>query len=111
MSGPTASRPYKGFTPKAGVYQVTHLPSGRSLLGSSPHLDAALNRTRMELGWGRHRNPDLQHDWNQDGEAGFRFEILDVLPPGPDGTVAADDLKELLGLWQANLARSAEQTY
>jgi len=111
MTDLPTSRGYKGFTPDAGVYRVTHLPSGRSLLGSSPHLKAALNRTRMELEWKRHRNLALQHDWNRDGEASFRFEVLDLLQPGPNGEVAADDLKELLALWTASLARTPEQRY
>ncbi|PYE49392.1 GIY-YIG nuclease family protein [Deinococcus yavapaiensis] len=105
------ARRYKGFTPKAGVYRVTHLPSGRTLLGSSPHLDGMLNRIRFTLGMNGHRNSALQRDWNTDGEGAFRFEILDELTPDESGEVSPVDLAELLTLWEEKLSLPHDARY
>ncbi|THF85934.1 GIY-YIG nuclease family protein [Deinococcus sp. KSM4-11] len=94
-------------TPRPGIYRILHVPSGRSLLGSSVNVDALLNRTRFELQTGTHRHPALQRDWTADGSEGFTFEVLDVLtmdlPGDPSLTPLNDDLKELLRLWQEKL--------
>lgn len=111
MTDAAPARRYKGFTPKAGVYRVTHLPSGRTLLGSSPHLDGMLNRTRFSLGLNGHPVKALQRDWNADGEGAFRFEILDELAPDETGDVSSADLAELLDLWRAKLALPPEARY
>lgn len=111
MTDAASPRRYKGFTPKAGVYRVTHLPSGRTLLGSSPHAVGMLNRIRFTLGTNGHPVKALQRDWNADGESAFRFEILDELAPDEAGDVSAADLAELLDLWQVKLALPPEARY
>lgn len=93
-------------TTRAGVYRVTHGPSGRTALGRSLNVDAFLNRLRFELQTGSHRQAHLQRDWNADGASTFTFEVLDELPPTPGAATRAnldDDLKELLTLWQEKL--------
>ncbi|WP_019587681.1 GIY-YIG nuclease family protein [Deinococcus apachensis] len=111
MTGPTAPRRYKGFTPTAGVYRILHLPSGRTLLGASPHAQGMLNRLRFQFTLGSFPGKTLQGDWNADGEAAFRFEILDVLAPDANGEVGDADLAELLNLWEERLALPAGQRY
>ena len=111
MTGPAPARRYKGFTPKAGVYRVTHRPSGRSLLGVSPHAEGMLNRIRFQLDLGAHPLAALQRDWTADGAAVFTFELLDVLTPDAAGEVPQADLDELLALWQGQLALTPEQRY
>ncbi len=75
MSDPQRS---KKLTSTAGVYRVTHLPSGRSLLGASLHAQALLNRICWQF---KTRAPSshtvnghaltiVQRDWNADGEIG-----------------------------------------
>lgn len=111
---PAAPRRYKGFTPRMGVYIIRHLPSGRTLLDASPHLDGILNRHRFQLKLGNHANKRLQADWNADGEAAFAFEVLDELPPDPqqpDEAQSLADLAELAALWREKLALTAEQSY
>lgn len=110
---------FKAFTPTAGIYRVTHLPSGRSLLGASSHAQGILNRVRWQLETGTastfpvngHALQAVQRDWNADGESAFRFEVLDELAPAGSGEVDRADLEELLGLWRERLARSDGQTY
>jgi len=80
----TDPRRYKGFTPKAGVYRITHLPSGRTLLGASGHAQAILNRISWQL---EMKVPSIQRvnshtltavpcDWESDGQTTFVFEVL-----------------------------------
>lgn len=115
----TDLRRSRAFTPSAGVYRVTHLPSGRTLLGASPHARGLLNRLRWQLVTrlpsphlvNGHDLEDVQRDWNADGEAAFVFEVLDELAPDASGRVDPDDLAELLALWRERLALPPEQRY
>ncbi|MBZ9751026.1 GIY-YIG nuclease family protein [Deinococcus sp. HMF7604] len=104
-------RRYRGFTPRMGVYRITHLPSGRTLLGSSVHVEGLLNRIRFQLELGGHRHAQMQRDWAADGPAQFRFEVLDDLQPQHPGDEPLDDLKELLALWEEKLNLPAGQRY
>lgn len=107
------------FKPTAGVYRVTHLPSRRSLLGVSTHAQGILNRIRWQLETkvpstfpvNGHGLKAVQRDWNADGAAAFRFEVLDELPPDSSGEVNRADLQELLALWRERLALSNDQSY
>ena len=107
------------FTPTAGVYRVTHLPSGRSLLGTSRHAQGILNRIRWQLETrvpstlpvNGHALRAVQRDWNADGAAAFRFEVLDELAPDSSGELNRADLEELLALWRERLALSDNQSY
>jgi hypothetical protein len=86
--------------PLTGVFQIVNLRNGRSFIGKSNDVDAALSRHRKELREGAHRNAQLQKDWRDFGEVGFRFVILATLAPkeGP-GIDAARELDALEDLW------------
>lgn len=109
----SATRPYKGFQPRMGVYAVRHVPSGRTLLGWSRHLDGILNRHRFQLGTGMHPIKTLQADWLRDGIGAFVFEILDELQPHPDrpDEDPGDDLLALEAMWRERLGLTDETTY
>ncbi|MFC4456166.1 GIY-YIG nuclease family protein [Deinococcus sonorensis] len=115
----TKTRRAHTFTPRAGVYRITHLPSGRTLLGASMHAQGMLNRIQFQLTTrletpstiNGHHLKALQRDWTTDGEAAFRFEVLDELEPDASGGVAPDDLADLLNLWRAQLALPPESLY
>lgn len=99
----TNPRQYKDFTPRMGVYRITHLPSERTLLGYSTHVEGMLNRIRFQLEFGNHTNKAMQNDWQASGPESFTFEVLDELKPKNPGDEPVDDLKELLQLWQEKL--------
>ncbi|GAA5532388.1 GIY-YIG nuclease family protein [Deinococcus aluminii] len=107
----SASRPYKGFTPRLGVYRVLHHRTGKMLIGHSPHLTGTLNRLRFQLDLGNRPNRSLQQDWNLDGAGGFTFEVLDELTPLEPLADPTDDLRELLALWRENLRLRPEDEY
>ncbi|WP_373048734.1 GIY-YIG nuclease family protein [Vulgatibacter sp.] len=109
----TGKRDYKGFTPRMGVYAVRHLPSGRTLLGSSLHLQGILNRHRFQLETGVHAQQAMQADWRRDGRDAFAFEILDELKPLPDRPDhdPSSDLAELEALWRERLGLTPQTTY
>ncbi|MBB6018095.1 GIY-YIG nuclease family protein [Deinococcus radiopugnans] len=107
----TAPRQYKDFTPRMGIYRVSHLPSGRTLLGHSLHLEGMLNRIRFQLQNGLHPDKAMQADWKADGPDAFSFEVLDEITPKNPGDEPVDDLKELLTLWQEKLNLPPAQLY
>ncbi len=61
---------------------------------------------------GSHPNRRMQADWDADGERGFEFEVLDLLPPldNPDEDVR-EDLQTLLELWKENLRIDPDTSY
>ena len=111
MNGSSVTRPDKNFTSRRGIYRVTHLPSGRTQLGWSAHVQGLLNRIRFQLELRGHTNKARQRDWNDSGPDAFRFEVLDDLTPSAPGEDATDDLKALLELWKAQLAPPPELSY
>jgi len=105
-------RKYKETPRPAGVYRVQHVPSGRTLLGSSPDAPAMLNRIRAQLRMRSHPNRQLQDDWESDGPEAFLFEVLDLLPPSESpASDAARDLEMLEDLWREKLELAAQAAY
>jgi hypothetical protein len=105
-------RKYKEAPRPAGIYRVQHVPSGRTLLGSSPDAPAMLNRIRAELRMKGHRNRALQADWDRDGADAFLLEVVDLLPP-PDTADhdPSDDLATLEALWREKLQLGPKAGY
>jgi hypothetical protein len=97
-------RQYRENGAQAGVY-VVRGKSGRVVVAGSTDVNGALNRHRFELKMKMHRDPALQRDWAEHGEAGVEFEVLDVVEPRDD---PAFDLKAelaaLTALWREELA-------
>jgi hypothetical protein len=94
-------RQYKETPRPAGVYQVLHRTTGRMLLGASVDAPAMLNRIRAQLDFGSFPEKQLQADWDVEGETGFEFDVVDLLPPpeDPSRDIHAD-LDTLLALWK-----------
>jgi hypothetical protein len=105
-------RKYKETPRPAGIYRVQHVPSGRTLMGSSPDAPAMLNRIRAQLRMKGHPNRSLQADWDRDGADAFLFEVVDLLPtPDSADHDPSEDLATLEALWREKLQLPPEATY
>ena len=96
-----------------GVYRIHNTRDDRSLVGRSVDLTAILNRERVSLRIGSHRNAALQRDWNALGADAFVFEVLDTItaPDDKPDYDATDDLKVLEALWVDRLQPFDERGY
>lgn len=103
---------YKLAFPVMGVYAIRNQGNGRLFLDQSSNLTGALNRHRMELRFGTHRNRALQQDWRDFGEAQFSFEILEktVERAEPDFDYAAER-ERCLAVWRQRLLDGATAAY
>ena len=70
----------------------------RLLIETSKNAQAALNRHKAELKFGKHRDKKLQADWQRLGEVAFTFKIIETLSPPKDqpNYDPSQDLEELL---------------
>lgn len=96
---------YKSQKFRAGIVRITNLDNQRVYLKATADLDRPFNSDRFQLLSGKHVNQALQADWNQVGEAQFRFEILDELEMSETASAAEvrSELKNFLQLYQAEL--------
>ena len=103
---------YKLAMPPMGIYRVRHEASGRSLIGKSRNATGALNRHRMELRLGSHRNAALMADFRSSGEASFSFEVIDWVKerPEPDFDYNAE-LERLLQPWLSQHPTGSPTSY
>jgi len=103
---------YKLALPPMGVFGIRNLVCGRQLVERSMNLTGSLNRHRMELRAGVHRNRELMADWRAHGEAQFVFEVLEQVKerPEPDFDYA-QEVQSLLARWQAKLASGSAALY
>jgi hypothetical protein len=95
-----------------GVYQIRNLANEKVLLGTLSDLPGILNRHKFALRMGSHQNRALQADWNEAGEGGFAFEVLDELTPseGADRDYRAE-LEFLEELWLEKLQPYGDRGY
>ncbi|WP_273273272.1 GIY-YIG nuclease family protein [Maribacter polysiphoniae] len=75
---------YKQMKFPMGVFQVKNLSNNKVLIDHSIDMESKWNRHKMELKFGKHRNKNLQKDWNEFGEANFVFEVLSELKPNEE---------------------------
>ncbi len=64
--------------PICGVYRILHLESGAAYIGASIQVMDRLTHHRGCLRREEHRCKRLQELWNQAGEEGFIFELLEA---------------------------------
>ncbi len=62
-----------------GVYQIRHLPTDRSYIGSTKNFAKRWNEHRLALSKGCHPNRHLQFAWAKYPHSDFAFEILEVI--------------------------------
>ncbi len=105
-------RAYKEREKPAGIFQVKNLGNGKALLGSSLNLEGPLNSHKFMLTIGRHRNEELQKDWNKFGPENFVFEILEVVKPSNDPSFDLNDELTLLEqIWTEKFQPFGERSY
>jgi hypothetical protein len=105
-------RAYKERAKPAGVFMIRNTANGRVLLGSSLNLEGPLNSHKFMLTIGRHRNEELQKDWNSYGPRAFVFEILETVKVKDDPTFnLSDELTLLEQIWLEKLQPFGERGY
>ena len=103
---------YKLSFPPMGIFSVKNNVTGRQWIGQSANLTSALNRHRLELRLGTHRNPALMADWRAFGEAEFSFEIVEQLKerPEPDFDYACE-LDRCMAMWRMKIPAGSTTSY
>jgi len=103
---------YKLALPPMGIFAIRNTATGKVFLDKSSNLSGSINRHRMELKLGSHRNAALLADWRVYGEDKFAFEILEQIKQStePDYDYA-EELNRLLANWRANYPLGAEKSY
>jgi hypothetical protein len=92
---------YKRNPPAMGVYLITNILNGKKLIGASQNIPGMFNRIKSELKWGSFQNKFLLRDWQEQGEANFKFEVIDQLElTGSASINHQEELKTLLILWR-----------
>jgi hypothetical protein len=105
-------REYKERKRPAGVFQVKNTVNGKVLLGSSLNLEGPLNAHKFMLSIGRHRNAQLQNDWNASGADKFVFEVLETVKVTDDPNFSIEDELTLLEqIWIEKLQPFGEKGY
>ena len=103
---------YKLALPPMGIFCIRNVQSGRMLLDRSANLTGTLNRHRIELERGTHRNVALMTDWRRVGAAGFAFEVLEQLTERaePDFNYAYE-LERRLDAWRSKVPLGSAASY
>src|SRR4051794_23623767 len=89
-----AIREYKERKTPVGIYAIRCTVTNTVWVDAARNLEAAKNGNWFQLGFGAHRTPSLQQEWNQHGEAAFRYEILETLPEDAHPLAVKDLLEE-----------------
>ncbi|MDT8366942.1 MAG: GIY-YIG nuclease family protein [bacterium] len=112
MDRKTKIREYKDTPLPMGVFQIINKANGKIFIGSSVNLPAILNRSKVELKMGSHRNGIVQKEWKQFGHENFQFNELEILEPADDPTYnPAEDLRVLEKLWIEKLTPFGDKGY
>lgn len=90
---------YKNRCPEMGVIAIRCRETGESFLGASRDVPADFNSARAKLGLGGHPNKRLSALWEEYGEEGFDFVVLEPLEckdPTKDYGPELEEMRELL---------------
>ncbi|MGM9531800.1 GIY-YIG nuclease family protein [Intestinibacter sp.] len=68
---------YKEKKTTGGVYKITNLETGKSLIKGEIDLKSMENRFNFSVSINSCLNPKLQNDWKKYGPKSFKFEILE----------------------------------
>jgi hypothetical protein len=98
-----AARQFKERKSSPGIFALRCGTTGKSWVDSTPNLAAAQNGQFFQLRQRLHRNKELQAEWNAQGEASFRFEVLETLPEDTPPLNLRDLLAERKRAWAEQL--------
>lgn len=103
---------YSNLKPKIGVFQIRNTVNGKIYIEGSVNLDKIWNRHRVELNFGGHRNVALQKEWNEFGEANFKYEILSEINQEENRNVDyAKEAKQLAKMFIEELQPFGDKGY
>ncbi len=98
-----AIRQYRERATARGIFAVRCTASGAVWVGTSTDLRASYNACWFMLRHGKHRNADLQEQWNRYGADAFCFDTLEQLDENVTPLALPDLLKEKQQHWTARL--------
>lgn len=102
-----SARKFKELPPHRGVYAVRCAATNSVWVGLSRNLPATKNGLWFQLRMGSGPDTPLQQQWNQLGEAAFRYEIVEELAADVHELAVEDQLKEKKAAWVQRLGASA----
>jgi group I intron endonuclease len=103
---------YKQSVQPMGVYQIKNKRNEKLFIGSTKNLPGKINSHRFQLKNGLHTNKEMQKEFNEIGEEGFSFDILDRLEPREDVNYDyTEELKTLEAMWIEKLQPFNEKGY
>jgi len=112
MDKAAAKLDYKLSHRPMGVFQIRNKISGKVFIDSSLNVPGKINRHTFTLKAGLHAAKRLQADWNELGEEGFEFEVLEDVPPRADSNYNyAADVNTLEDLWLEKLQPFGDNGY
>jgi hypothetical protein len=104
MDKSAVKKAYKESKQPMGVYGITNTDYNKTYIGCGIDVRAKLNRQKAELKFGKHRNRELQEEWNKLGESAFLFEVVDVLEQKEEFKADhAEELRTLTEIWVQKL--------
>ena len=105
-------REYKETPRPMGVFQIKNNVNGKLFLLKALDLPGIINRHRLELERGQHRNRPLQTDWDQYGADAFSFDVLAKLKPEESLPEQwPGEVKAMLELWLEKLQPYGDAGY
>lgn len=104
---------YKQMKPPMGVYMIRSKSSNKCFLETTNNFHARFNSVKVKLESNFHPYKELQKDWNELGEEGFTFEILENLEYDKDETKTdySDELALLQLIWEEKLTQEGLEFY
>ena len=107
------TKQYKQTIQPMGIYQIKNMRNGKLYIGSAKNLQGKINSHKFQLKNGLHRNKEMQREYNEAGEDGFSFEVLDYLKPKEDlkNYDYTEELKILEEMWLEKLQPYDEKGY
>jgi hypothetical protein len=112
MNKKEMTKKYKQTIQPMGIYQIKNMKNGKIFLESAKDLRGKINSNKFQLKNGLHLNKEMQKDFNEIGEEGFSFGILDYLKPKEDLNYDyTEELKILEDMWLEKLQPYNEKGY